>query len=62
MTSIYYVWRRSSTKAHLNGYVSSTCYDPSKRPGQTDTETFEVLLITKDWPDARALIKKERAA
>jgi hypothetical protein len=46
----YVVWRRS------DGYVGCTRYVP-KGYG---TCTFDVLLTTDDWPEARALIASER--
>jgi len=45
----YYVWRRS------DGYVGSTTYSP--RNGR---DTFEILLITTDWPQARQCIEDNR--
>jgi hypothetical protein len=47
----FYVWRRS------DGYVSSTRYPPLDYPGQS----FEMLLVTTNWPEAREKIKAERA-
>lgn len=44
----YYVWRRS------DGYVGCTVGPPQGR------DTFDVLLITDDWPSARDHIEANR--
>lgn len=49
----YYVWRRS------DGYVSSTCYNPNL-PGACPGDTFDILMITTEWFEARARIAAER--
>lgn len=46
----YYVWRRN------DGYVNATCYRPIEGPGHT----FEILLVTTNWPEAREAIIKAR--
>lgn len=48
----YWVWRRS------DGYVGCT---KGRRPPSNSRDTFDVLLTTQDWPEAWALIEKERA-
>ena len=54
----YYVWRRS------DGYVDATTYPPGR--AYTDSNGFlwsyDVLLTTTDWPEARSRIERERAA
>lgn len=64
MTDIphYTVWRRN------DGYVaaSNRSYPmTAKQLGWTDTSgnihSFEILLVTTDWLEAKALIEKERA-
>lgn len=47
----YYVWRRS------DGYVSVTARQPAN-----GRDTFDVLLVTDDWPTARQRTEDERDA
>lgn len=52
-TRPYVVWRRG------DGYVGATV-GPPHSGGTEAINTFEVLLETHDWSEARALIKQER--
>ncbi len=52
----YVVWRRRSTRPHLDGYVSAT----SGRPSDDTMCQFEVLLVTGDWGLAHHRIATER--
>jgi hypothetical protein len=47
----YYVWRRD------DGYVGCTRYDPKK---MSSSSTFELLLQTDVWEEAKARLRDER--
>jgi hypothetical protein len=55
----YVVWRRNSSYRE-DGYVSATTYRPGDYTNAFGRVTYEILLITKDWPEARARIEAER--
>lgn len=50
----YVVWRRS------DGFVSATTFRPRNWVTDGTEWAFEVLLVTKDWPEARARIEEKR--
>lgn len=50
--SNYYVWRRS------DGYVG--CTARNRPPGPIAEFTFDVLLVTTEWPEARERLLAER--
>lgn len=51
----YFVWRRD------DGYISATAYNPANL-GVRGKDTFEILLVTENWPEARDMITAERMA
>ena len=56
----YFVWRRKSSIPNLDGYVSATTYMPRNTVVGEEVITFDELLVTSDWNEARELIQQER--
>lgn len=56
-TTCFVVWRRS------DGYVSASIYRPREYTDGTGFRwSYEVLLETADWPEARTRLEQEYKA